>query len=319
MTRIISIGEVLWDCFPEGERLGGAPLNFAVHARRLGHRVVMVSAVGDDARGRRALRAMRGHRIDARLVTTTTAAETGHVSVTIDSHGEPRFVIHRPAAYDLVAASAPALAALRPRFVYHGTLAATQPGPRALLEEALPLLRRAGALPVYDVNLRPGCWDGDLVRHLLGLAAVVKMNENEAGELSRLLRLPDGGPITRGSASPGPVSLERFCRALASRHDLRAVCVTRGDRGCALLCGSTFVEHAGYRVRVADTVGAGDAFAAALVDGLARGWSPARMAARACRLGALVASRRGAVPRWRISELDPPRAALTESDGRAGR
>jgi fructokinase len=96
---------------------------------------------------------------------------------------------------------------------------------------------------------------------------------------------------------------ESFCRSYATRFGWQAVCVTRGSKGCALLLAGQYLELPGYRVKVADTVGAGDAFAAALVHGIQAGWPAREVGDFANRLGALVASRPGGVPAWTASEL----------------
>jgi fructokinase len=116
--KIVSIGELLWDVFDTGERLGGAPLHFAVQAHRLGHQVAFLSAVGYDERGRLALERMRALGLPTEFVGTANAP-TGTVTVTIDPSGEPGYVIHRPAAYDAVEFQDPGF---QPDWIYFGTL-----------------------------------------------------------------------------------------------------------------------------------------------------------------------------------------------------
>ncbi|MGB9612510.1 MAG: PfkB family carbohydrate kinase, partial [Bryobacteraceae bacterium] len=101
--RIAAIGEILWDVFADAERLGGAVFNLAAHARRLGHEVYFISAVGDDVRGRAALKRMRELDLATRFVRVVAGRPTGTVSVWLDSDGQPDFTIHRPAAYDFAA------------------------------------------------------------------------------------------------------------------------------------------------------------------------------------------------------------------------
>jgi len=128
------------------------------------------------------------------------------------------------------------------------------------------------------------------VRELMSQATAVKLNEDEASEMAGMFRRP---PYS---------SLEEFCRSYAREFGWEAVCVTRGARGCALLIGDEYVEANGYAVEVADTVGAGDAFAAALVHGMGCKWPLRQIADFANRVGALVASRRGAIPDWTVAE-----------------
>ena len=270
---ILSIGEILWDVFPDKERLGGAPFNFAVHAHRLGHRVIFLSAVGDDERGRAALGRAAELGLTTEFLQVAGDQPTGSVSVRLDAEGKPDFTIHRPAAYDcltLDGGQLQRLAEARPDWIYFGTLYAMEGRSRETLRrlmDAVPDARR-----FYDVNLRRGCYTPELVGELLSLADAVKVNDDEA-EL-----FPDMG-------------------------EARSMAITRGERGCQVRIGDDRAECPGYTVKVADTVGAGDAFAAAFVHGLASGWSAARTGDFANRLGALVASRAGAVPKWSPAEL----------------
>ena len=270
---ILSIGEILWDVFPDTERLGGAPFNFAVHAHRLGHRVIFLSAVGDDERGRAALGRAAELGLTTEFLQVAADQPTGSVSVRLDAEGKPDFTIHRPAAYDCLTLDdgrLQRLAETRPDWIYFGTLYANEGRSREVLRrlmEAVP-----GARRFYDVNLRRGCYTPELVGELLPLADTVKVNDDEA-EL-----FPDMG-------------------------EARSMAITRGERGCLVRIGNDRAECPGYTVKVADTVGAGDAFAAAFVHGLASGWSAARTGDFANRLGALVASRAGAVPQWSPAEL----------------
>ena len=137
-------------------------------------------------------------------------------------------------------------------------------------------------LRVFDVNLRPPHDDIEIVRESLEMAEVVKLNEEELGRMASWFGLPTG--------------LRPTTSALAERFRCDAVCVTRGGEGAALLRQSRWVEHPGYRVEVADTVGAGDAFLAALLHGLLTGVPDEMLLGRACRLGAYVASCPGAIP-----------------------
>jgi fructokinase len=271
---IFSIGEILWDVFPDTVRLGGAPFNFAVHAHRLGHRVIFLSAVGSDERGRTALERAAALGLSTDFIQTVPDQPTGSVSVSLDPEGHPDFTIHRPAAYDCLTLNDPQLqrlAELRPDWIYFGTLYPMQDTARAIvrrLMDAMPQARR-----FYDVNLRRGCYTPELVRELLAMADAVKMNDDEA-EL-----FPD-------------------------LDDAPALAVTRGGQGSIVRIGADRAECPGYTVTVVDTVGAGDAFAAAFLHGLGLGWSAAKIGDFANRLGALVASRAGAVPEWSPRELE---------------
>ena len=138
--RALSIGEILWDLLPDGKHLGGAPFNFGVNLRRCGHQVLFATAVGDDPLGREAREKMRATGIDMRLVETTGRYPTGTVDVAIDAAGEPRYRIHRPAAYDdwiCDGKAAEVLAGFEPRWIYFGTLLAHSAEGRRAVEAVL--------------------------------------------------------------------------------------------------------------------------------------------------------------------------------------
>jgi len=290
--RIVSIGELLWDVFADSERIGGAPFNFAAHARRLGHNVLFLSAVGDDARGAAAIEELTALGLDPEFIQRVPDAATGTVTVQLDSEGRPTFTIHRPAAYDRLRFEEPALRRIcspPPDWIYYGTLhqaASAGRGATQRLIAALP-----GARRFYDVNLRPGCYTAALVEELLKEAHVVKLNEEEAAVVGTMFGQPTG-------------DREKFCRRWSARFGWQALCVTRGPLGCSVLIGDRYAESPGYPVSAIDTVGAGDAFAAAFLHGLAREWSPEVIGDFANRVAALVASRPGAVPDWTLEECE---------------
>lgn len=268
---IVSLGEILWDIFPDREDLGGAPFNFAYHASRLGHRVLFVSAVGDDERGRRARERAAALGVGTSMIRTVSAAETGCVDVVLDAARQPAFTLRRPAAYDLLSLTDSELgqiAAAMPEWICFGTLAFVVPSALATLHRLLDACPRAKRF--YDVNLRPGNWSEELVSELLPLADAVKLNESEAAELGLLLA---------------------HARAAT-------VCITRAERGCSI----NQLDVPGYPVEVVDAVGAGDSFSAACLHGLSQGWPLAEVGDFSNRVGALVASRRGGTPMWHVDE-----------------
>ncbi len=288
--KILSIGEVLWDVFPHGEKLGGAPFNFAYHARRLGHEVLFLSAVGDDRRGEKVLEQAHAMGLETKFIRRVPAPP-GVVTVKLDAEGTPAFTIHRPAAYDLLRLNEDDLDEIsrwKPDWIAYGTLHSMEPAIHALLQRLIRT--NPGARGLYDINLRKDSYTPELVAQLLPLADAVKLNDDEASALAGMF-----------GARPG--SLEEFCRGWAARYNWQAMCVTMGERGCAVLAGGVYAEAPGYRVEVADTVGAGDAFAAAFLHGLHKGWPAARIGDFANRLGALVTSRPGGTPHWTLGEL----------------
>ncbi len=288
--RIVSIGEVLWDVIGDKEYLGGAALNFAAHATNLGHSVSFVSAIGKDDRGRRVLERMAEINLSTRYVREVTTHPTGVVTVELDAAGVPRFTIHHPAAYDVPELSENDIAELLtppPDWIYFGTLFQMSPTARQLTHRLIEPL--SGARLLYDVNLRKDSYTAPLLREFMAHGQVVKLNEDEAATIDRMF-----GRTSR--------SLEDFCRSYASEFGWESACITRGEKGCAMLVNREYVEAPGYCVQAQDTVGAGDAFAAAFIHGLSLKWPPPEIADFANRVAALVASRPGGTPHWTIEE-----------------
>jgi fructokinase len=282
-ARVLVVGEVLWDRLPGSTRLGGAALNFAVHLHRLKHLPLLVSAVGTDSAGEEARRAVHDLGLDLRLLQSTNRFRTGYATVLIDPSGHPSFAIERPAAFDGVEWTdglAKELTGWSPSWSYYGTLFPSYPSSRDLLFRLLRELPDAARF--YDLNLRRGFDSPELVESLLRAADVVKLNEAELKFAHESLGLP---------SDP-----ERFCRVGAVRYDWRACCITLGARGCAMLVADDYVEADGVPAEVADTVGTGDAFAAAFLHGLISEWPAAQIAESSNRLGAFVASIQGAIP-----------------------
>jgi len=288
--RTLVVGEILWDLFPASVRLGGAALNFAAHLRRLGHDPLLVSAVGTDELGDEAIQALTTLGLDPSFVQRSERFKTGTAAVQVGPGDHTSFVIERPAAYDavqLLESHMEQITRWRPEWLYYGTLFSSSVTGRDVLcrlLEAVPQARR-----FYDLNLRPGSDSPELVMELLHAANVVKLNEEELQSVHQFTGLP--------------ADTEGFCRTAAERFGWNAVCVTLGARGCAMLAAGQYVEAQGHHVDVADTVGAGDAFAAAFMHGLISNWPVGEMAEFANRVGALVASAHGAIPNWTLKEV----------------
>jgi fructokinase len=290
-VNVISIGEVLWDIVGREEHLGGATFNFSAHLSRLGHKVSFVSAVGDDERGRRVIDRMSQLGMGTEYLHTDKEHPTGIAAVALAADGQPKFVLRRPAAYDfpqLTPAQSERLFSHPVDYIYFGTLHQTYPQSRQLTKDILD--RASGARRFYDVNLRTDGYTPELIQHLMSQATIVKLNNEEVEAIARML----------GSRHD---SLEEFCRSYAHLYKWAGVCVTRGSLGCSILMGGQYIEAPGYSVQVVDTVGAGDAFAAAFLHGVGNGWPTREVADFSNRVGALVASRRGAIPDWTIAEV----------------
>jgi len=251
--------------------------------------VTILSAVGTDELGVQAADLIEKLEVDTRFLQKTSRFPTGTAKVQMGDGGSPSFTIPRPAAYDAVDLLAEDLSLLGqqlPAWIYFGTLFASTDHGRCILQKSLRAL--GGTTRFYDLNLRPGADCPNLVKELLKLANVVKLNEEELRRVHEFSGLP--------------VDVQAFCHEASARYGWRAVAVTLGERGCALYSAGQFVEAEGQTVDVVDPVGAGDAFAAAFVHGLSRNWPLAEIASFANRVGALVASRHDAIPDWTLEE-----------------
>jgi len=286
---VICFGEILWDFLPDGLHPGGAPFNAAYHLRQLGRRPRLVSAVGRDVLGDELLRRLRHWNLDPGGIARRRDRPTGIVRAALAARGDARYEIAAGAAWDRIVLSAGTRrAAGAARAFLFGSLAQRSAANRRALERLLAGAP-AGAWFAFDVNLRPPYDDPALVRALARRATLLKLNAAEAARLA-------------AGAGERPGREEGDARALAARTGCPTVCVTAGARGAGLLRGGTWRWEPGRPVRVEDTVGAGDAFLAALIHHLLDDRLPDRaILARACRLGEWVASRRGATPAYDAS------------------
>jgi fructokinase len=297
-VNVISIGEVLWDIVGQEEHLGGATFNFSAHLSRLGHSVSFISAVGKDQRGQKVIDRMSQLGLTTEYLSVDKDHQTGTASVALATDGQPKFVLHRPAAYDfpqLTATQTDQLFSRPVDWIYFGTLHQIHSQARELTADLLD--HASAARRFYDVNLRADGYTPALIKQLMSRATIVKLNHEEVEAIAHMFGTPHG-------------SLEEFCRNYSDVYKWAGVCVTRGSLGCAVFMDGEFIEAPGYPVHVLDTVGAGDAFAAAFLHGLGKGWPTPAVADFANRVGALVASRRGAIPDWTIAEADALGAKL---------
>lgn len=291
---IIGVGELLWDVLPDGPRLGGAPANFGVMAGQLGNHAVILSRVGRDDLGREAIKRLNPMPVDVSAVEVDPTHETGRVTVHIEA-GEPHYTIHEPAAWDFLELTDDWVAlAERADALCFGTLAQRNQNARQTIQTLVAETSDA-CIRIFDVNLRAPFYSSEVVEESLGLANVVKMNEAETPLVLDLLGLA----IENASNEVLPTSTylraasERLLNSLPS---LRLVAITRGDRGSLLSTREEWHEHPGFSVKVADSIGAGDAFTAALAHYILRGASLATLNEAGNRWGSWMASQTGAMP-----------------------
>ena len=299
---VLGIGELLWDVLPDGMRLGGAPANFAVMAGRLGNRAAILSRLGRDDLGRQAIDRLAPMPIETSYLQIDPAHETGRVTVSLSS-GEPHYTIHQPAAWDFLHPSDEWVRLVeRADAIYFGSLAQRQDESRRTIQ-TLAAECSSDCIRIFDVNLREPYYSSEVLEESLELASVLKMNENEVRVVLELLDLSLEGEPADASRSPSeqPRPASDFLRTAAERlmgefPALELVAITRGSRGSLLVARDEWNEHPGFPVKVADAIGAGDAFTAALAHYLLRGANLATLNEAGNRWGSWMASQAGAMP-----------------------
>jgi fructokinase len=280
------MGEVLWDVLPDGRFLGGAPLNVAAHAVKAGAAAAVFSTVGNDELGTDAIAAARSHGVDVAHLATHPSFPTGQAIATLGPDGSASYRFNEPCGWDALAATPAALAAAsKADVVVHGTLARRGEQSRAALD-ALVQVARAH---VYDPNLRLPHDDASTALAGLPGAWLVKLNEEEATRFCGWLGLPSND--------------QRLAAHLRAQLGVQRLCITRGGDGATLWVDGLAHHGAAVPVTVVDTVGAGDSFLAMLTVSLLSGLPPQVAVERALRVGALVASRPGAIPAYTLAEL----------------
>lgn len=290
---IACFGETLWDILPRGIFLGGAPLNVAYHLSRHGVTAVPVSAVGRDFLGDEALRRIASWGVDCRAIARHATRPTGTVRATLDSAGVASYRIAEDVAWDRIVLPRFLLARPSPAALVFGTLALREEANRRTLERLLGAWPRS--LRVLDLNLRTPFDRSDSIAFALRNANVVKLNDDELRHIA-------------GHRGRTPGQLEQAARRFSAAHDIASVCVTAGARGAGLLRDDRWFWQDAQPVTVRDTIGAGDAFLAALLSALLARDAPTQVAlARACRMGEFVAARDGATPPYTCDRQGRPR------------
>jgi len=280
---VVGAGEALWDVFPDGDHFGGAPANVALHAAALGAEAWLVSAVGSDARGEAALA-----RLDAAGVERSTVAQladhpTGVVRVSLDIASHPVYEIAVESAWDYVPWSAAVQqAAERADAIAFGSLAQRGPISRATIRRAVATTRDS-SWRLFDVNLRQAYYDAGVLTTSLELANAVKLNDAELPVVAQLCGVRAAAPADQ-------------LRALCDRFGLKLAALTRGACGALLVTPDEASESAAPPTVVRDTVGAGDAFTAALLIGVLAGRTLDEVSRSANAVASYVCSQPGATP-----------------------
>ncbi len=279
----IGLGELLWDVFPDGRQLGGAPANFAYMTSLLGDEGIVASRLGDDDLGEAAKQRLEGLGLSCSGIQLDPTYRTGVVQVEVDATGQPTFEFSEPVAWDSFEWTAAWQSlAHKADAVCFGSLAQRSPQSRQTIHFFLKTIRPE-TTRVFDVNLRQAFYSAQILADSAKQADIIKLNNDELPTVVRLLGFPFHDE-------------ESASQWLINTFRIKLVCITRGAKGSLLVSEYARHEHPGIRVHVADTVGSGDAFTAALVYHYLRRASLASMNEAANRMGSWVASQTGATP-----------------------
>lgn len=295
LPTIVGLGEVLWDVFPDGPRFGGAPANFVGSVAELDETLLgrVVSAVGDDQLGRDARTRLEERGVDCQHLQTV-ARPTGQVLVTLDREGHASYEFTSDTAYDNIPWNDELRQlASQSEAVCFGTLAQRGPISRETIHRFLKATP-TGGLRVFDVNLRPPYWDEETIRQSLALANVLKLNDEELPLVAAIF----------GWKESGRELLSRIVEAF----ELRLLVLTQGRDGATLMDNKgSYSQQPGREIKVVDTVGAGDAFTAAVVVGFYHAMPLDAINRWATRVAGYVASQPGATPDMPSELCYPPR------------
>ena len=288
--KIAAFGEMLWDFLPDAMILGGAPFNFTYRVNSLGNEGIVISAVGDDMLGTKALKMISEFKISNRYIQINPKFPTGTVNVFFDEYKNPDYEIIRNVAYDFVKFNEN-LGRLMSQVdcICFGTLAQRNTVSKQTLLGLLQGFK--GKYRLCDLNLRKDCYSVENIITSLVNTDILKLNKQEANELNHLLGLNKN-------------TLVDICVELIDTYQLQYCVVTLEEYGSlAVSAKGEVVYTPGFKVKLVDPLGAGDAFSAGFVDALLRGKSLPEASEEGNRLGALVATHKGAIQQ--INPKDP--------------
>ncbi|OQX54219.1 MAG: hypothetical protein B5M54_05525 [Candidatus Aminicenantes bacterium 4484_214] len=252
---LVGIGEILWDNLPQGPRLGGAPANFAYYAQALGERGIIVSKVGRDSEGEKILAKMRFHGLESKYIAIDDKHPTGMVTVKLDNRGIPKFEIHEDCAWDYLEIT-PQLRELAQQVdaVCYGSLAQRSFDSRQSIREFIAQTR-SDCLRIFDVNLRAPFYAFEDIDFLLRKSQILKLNEDELWTLAEVFQIENKQE-------------KLIINFFFATYPIELIVLTRGERGSTLYTREKISNSSAFPVKVKDTVGAGDAFTAAVAVGL---------------------------------------------------
>ena len=287
MYKITCFGEVLWDVFPTHKKIGGAPLNVALRLHSFKNDVSIISSIGDDKNGKELKDYIEQQGLSTAYIQINTTHKTSTVAVKLDEKGAATYKIKKPCAWDYILLEDQLLSLVKKSdaFIFGSLVTRNKQS-----EDTLKRLLNTAVFSVFDVNLRPPHYEIEKLKALMKSASFIKFNDDELFEINRKL-----GFINN--------SVKENIKYISKFTNTSQICVTRGGEGAILYFNQKFYENGGYKVKVADTVGAGDSFLATLIECLLKKENSQKAIDTACAIGALVAQNHGANPKISLEEI----------------
>lgn len=280
---VVGMGEALWDVLLEGKKIGGAPANFAYHVSQFGLPSCVVSAVGDDDLGREIIENFTAKGL--KQLIADVPYPTGTVQVEIDQSGVPQYEIKENVAWDNIPYTERLESlAERTTAVCFGSLAQRNVVSRNTINRFLDVVsRNEENLIVFDVNLRQGFYNKEILCNSMKRCNILKINDEELVTVSRMFGYPG-------------IDLQDKCWILLGKYNLKMLILTCGINGSYVFTPGNVSFQPTPKVEVADTVGAGDSFTAAFISSVLKGKSVSEAHSLAVRTSAFVCTEKGAMP-----------------------
>jgi len=300
---IVGLGEILFDCLPDGKKLGGAPANFAYHVTQLGLNGIAVSAIGDDEDGKLVMEELGSHNLKTHL--EYVKEPTGTVQVTLSGNGIPQYDICLGVAYDNIPWT-PTIEAIakNARAVCFGSLAQRTAVSRETIYRFLDTMPQLGSFKVFDINLRQNWYSKEVIEESLKRCNVLKINDEEIIMVAKLLDLGEITGVNPNDTLLQPVNFEDQIHDLIRIYDLQMVVLTCGAFGSYVVTADDMSFQPTPKVKVADTVGAGDSFTGSFCAAILAGKTIREAHKIGVDVSAFVCTQNGAMPQYPQELID---------------
>ena len=287
MSRVVSFGEILWDKLPSGKEPGGAPLNFAYRLNSFQNSLSIISKVGDDLLGRQLTAFLKKNKLETEHIQISKIYKTGEVNVSIDKNGIADYNILNPVAWDDINYNTKIKKLVKNCSIFvFGSLINRNETSRDTLKELLKI----APFKLFDVNLRSPYYNLNLIEELMVSSDFIKFNLEEITEISSIY-------------NKKKISLESMIKTISKETKTNEICVTMGEKGACYYTNNSFYFQDGFKIKVLDTIGAGDSFLATLIEGILNNTKPQEVLKKACAVAAIVASKKGATSKVSLNEI----------------